>query len=713
MPFRHFISTLLTTTAAGALLAGLVVPSSALAQSATPLPPVAVDTTPGLSSPLSNSSTTSEGLASHRLTTSDTSRLLDDLLGTNSAAGGGISSLPTVHGLGDDRLTIEVEGKQTTSACPNHMNPPTSYINPTRVGKAELWAGITPVSVGGDSIGGTIIIDSPAPVFAAPGEGFHKEGSLSSYYHSINGGFGVSGSVTGAVGDYSLTYTGAWNKGIDYKDGNNHKVLGTSFENSSHGGTFAWRHDGDLFTLQAGQEFVPYEAFPNQRMDLTLNRSTYVNGRYQGDFDWGTLDAKLYWQQVRHKMNFLADKGGAPTGGMPMETAATDTGYSVKAEHKFTDRDTLRLGNEFHHYELTDWWPPSFGGMAPNTFVNINAGRRDRLGTFAEWERKWDSQWTSLLGARNDVVWSDTGNVVGYNGTYATDAAAFNALNHAKTDVNFDLTALARWEPNKTSTSEIGYSRKTRSPNLYERYSWSTGMMASSMVTWFGDGNSYVGNPNLKPEVAHTVSVSTDLHDGGRSDWSVKLTPYYTFVENYINVRATSTMASGGGTAGTVLQFINQNAEIYGIDLSGQKTVWESDAYGKGVLKAKLGWLHGQTTSGDALYHMMPLNGKLALEHSLGGWTSAIEAQLVDGKSQTDPVRREPFTPGYTLINLRTGYQWRNVRFDVGIDNLLNKKYYLPLGGVDYTDYKQGLVGAGSPLPGPGRSYNAAVTVKF
>ena len=171
----------------------------------------------------------------------------------------------------------------------------------------------------------------------------------------------------------------------------------------------------------------------------------------------------------------------------------------------------------------------------------------------------------------------------------------------------------------------------------------------------------------------------------------------------------TKNLNLSGGTAGTVLQFINQNAEIYGIDLSGQKTVWESDAYGKGVLKAKLGWLHGQTTSGDALYHMMPLNGKLALEHKLGGWTSAIEAQLVDDKAQTDPLRKEPFTPGYTLFNLRTGYQWGSVRFDVGIDNLLNKQYYLPLGGIDYGDSAAHT----SPLAGPGRSYNAALTVKF
>ena len=147
--------------------------------------------------------------------------------------------------------------------------------------------------------------------------------------------------------------------------------------------------------------------------------------------------------------------------------------------------------------------------------------------------------------------------------------------------------------------------------------------------------------------------------------------------------------------------------------MSGKANIWDNSAYGRGDLKGSLGWMHGQTISGDSLYHMMPLNGKLALEHTLGGWTSAIEAQLVNAKSEADPLRQEPFTPGYTLINLRTGYQWGSVRFDVGIDNLLNKQYYLPLGGVDFSDTPHTSPGAMGALPGPGRSYNAAVTVKF
>ena len=85
---------------------------------------------------------------------------------------------------------------------------------------------------------------------------------------------------------------------------------------------------------------------------------------------------------------------------------------------------------------------------------------------------------------------------------------------------------------------------KTRSPSLYERYDSSTNAMAAKMNGWAGDGNRYVGNINLKPETAHTLSVTYDVHDGGsykdgggNGDWQLKVTPYYSYVEDYIDVR--------------------------------------------------------------------------------------------------------------------------------------------------------------------------------
>ena len=84
---------------------------------------------------------------------------------------------------------------------------------------------------------------------------------------------------------------------------------------------------------------------------------------------------------------------------------------------------------------------------------------------------------------------------------------------------------------------------KTRCPRLYERYDWSSQPMAAMMNGWAGDGNCYVGNINLKPETAHTLSLSYDVHDGasfkdsgGNKDWELKITPYYSYVEDYIDV---------------------------------------------------------------------------------------------------------------------------------------------------------------------------------
>jgi iron complex outermembrane receptor protein len=54
--------------------------------------------------------------------------------GVSLYGAGGVSSLPVIHGLADDRLRIKLDGMDLIAACPNHMNPALSYIDPTQVG---------------------------------------------------------------------------------------------------------------------------------------------------------------------------------------------------------------------------------------------------------------------------------------------------------------------------------------------------------------------------------------------------------------------------------------------------------------------------------------------------------------------------------------------------------------------------------------------------
>ena len=58
-----------------------------------------------------------------------------------------------------------------------------------------------------------------------------------------------------------------------------------------------------------------------------------------------------------------------------------------------------------------------------------------------------------------------------------------------------------------------------------------------------------------------------------------------------------------------------------------------------------------------------------------------------------------------------TGYAWGNYRLGLDVQNLFDKGYDLPLGGMSLGDYKA--TGDLRPVPGRGRSFNIGLTAKF
>lgn len=240
--------------------------------------------------------------------------------------------------------------------------------------------------------------------------------------------------------------------------------------------------------------------------------------------------------------------------------------------------------------------------------------------------------------------------------------------------------------------------------------------MSANMVGWYGDANGYVGNPDLDPEIGHTLSATAGWHDKARRDWELKVTPYYTYVQDYIDADFVANQTSMGKPTGFVtMRFANHDARLYGVNVSGTTLLWKEKGVGRFDVSGVLGYVDGENLdSGDNLYHMMPFNARVALQHRLGGWSNALEVVAVSRKSEVNDLRHEPVTPGYALVNLRTSYEWENLRVDLGVDNVFDQLYYPPLGGVDWADYNAGgKVGRIGPVPGEGRSFNAGMTVKF
>ena len=681
-------------------------------------------------------------LAAQRAVTGDAAQLLRSIPGLSLHGAGGISSLPVIHGLADDRIRVQVDGADLMPACPNHMNSALSYAEPARVAGVTVFSGATPVSLGGDSIGGAIEVKSAPPEFASAAEGFLARGMAGSFYRSNGNAHGYNLGATAAGRWLSLSYDQSDSQSDNYRAGASFKPVAPGREgdppipgglvgSSAYRGAasralvLALQQWNQTLEVALSQQTVRFEGFPNQRMDMTGNDNRLISARYQGQFGWGDLEARLSYQVTRHEMDMGPDRFFYGTG-MPMDTRAKTRGALVKGNVILSPRDLLRTGVEYQFYTLFDWWPPVGGSMGPNALWNVDYGQRRKVDAFAEWEARWSSRWTSLLGVRSDTVSTDAGPVEGYDnglaGAWGDDAAAFNARGRDRTDRNWDLSALLRATPAPSQSYEVGYARASRSPNLYQRYAWSTNAMAALMNNLVGDGNGYVGRVDLRPEVAHTLSLTGDWHAVARERWGLRATGYYTRVEDYIDARRCNFgQCSAANTTTTdgfvLLQYVNQSARLYGLDLSGHIPLAAPETFGSLTGTAKLGYVRGENlTTGDALYDIMPPNANLAIVHRLGAWTGTTEVIAVAAKDRVSRVRNEVRTGGYCLVDLRGAYEWKHARLDLAVENLFDRLYSNPLGGA-YVGQGPSMTSNGIrwgvPVPGPGRSLNIALSISL
>ena len=718
----------------------------------------------------------------------DTATLMTNVSGVAFQVGGAVSSIPVIRGLADDRISVLVDGVDAIAACPNHMNTPLSYVDPSSIKSLLVYKSYKPVSVGFNSIGGAIVASTGQPTFAEDGQRLIT-GNVGGFYGTNNNNIGANLSVTAATDWLSLTYTGSTSSANNYTaartfhtgqqttgttSGNQvlpgNMVGSTSYESTNQAVALALKADRHTVQLKYSWQDIPYEGYVNQRMDLTGNQQQRYNLQYWGGFDWGKLEAQAYYEQLNHQMDFgpnkqywYANMGSSVynVAGMPMNTDSNTSGVKVKGDINVAANSMLRTGVEWQRYYLNDYWPAvaNSTSMGPYVYQNINGGLQQAASVFGEWEERFTQDLKSELGVRYSLINSSTGNVHGYKPGYApttfdaksgqgpwngtgyamphsgncgagnpcnevNEAAAFNNGSRSATFNDVDVALTTSYKHSETQDMQLGLARQVRAPNLYELYSWSAWNMAAVMNNYVGDGNGYFGNPNLKPETAYTASVVYDLHTEER-DYMVKASPFYSYVENYIDAVQWSGNSVIGAPNSTLipnqfntLRYVNQNANLAGIDLDGQMPIAKTD-FGRFSAQGLFNWTYGKNlVTGYGLYNVMPVNGKLNLTHQYGGWDNQLQFVAVANKNNFLSVERnEIATPGYFLTNLKASYSWSKVRVDAGINNLFNTFYYQPLGGA-YMGQGKTMSMTGGPswgqaVPGMGISYYTAFNYKF
>jgi len=635
--------------------------------------------------------------------------------GTYFSAAGGVSALPILNGMMSDRVKVQVDGAEISAACGNEMNPPLSYVSASQIVQADVVAGLSPVSMGGDNIAGVISISTINPHFSDSDSLSWQQGYVAGGFKSNSHTKTVATGAEVASRSVSVKYDGAWETADSYFDGNGDKVADTLYEAQNHALTAAYKDDKQLFAAKLSYQYIPYQGFPNQYMDMTDNTAYGVNTQYVRQFSNGELEARVNWHGVEHEMGFFsAEKSGT----MPMETDGDDYSYQLHWTQLLGAGTQLQVGHEYFRFVLDDRWPAVPGSMmmGPQTYVNLNNAMRERIAVFAEMDQQLGTLWSLNYGVRYEQVNTDADEVSSYGSAsmmMAADNAAadsFNAADRNKSDDLIDATVMATLQLSEQQKLQFGLAQKSRAPNLYERYSWGQTNMATTMIGWNGDGNGYIGDIDLKPEVAHTLSARYQLQTSdGTLQASVQ--PFYTDVDNYIDVDVAGTVASSGRNK---LQFSNVDATLYGLDAGLAILLTDSAAAGQWQLDSRFNYTHGKRDDDkEPLYQLMPFNATLALSQQWGNVKNTLSWQWVDKKGRVNSDRLENETASYHLVDFSSQWQLQPVTLTASVTNLFDRAYELPLGGVSVADYRADNTLGFAQLMGQGRSFNLNARYDF
>jgi iron complex outermembrane receptor protein len=161
----------------------------------------------------------------------------------------------------------------------------------------KVYAGITPVSVGGDSIGGTIVAEYEGAGVRRARQGSLFKGEVGAFYRSngnARGGnlrhfrhrFASASAMRAPTAEVrqlrrrrrlqecgrrhrpGRPYPAARRSRLDRLQSRNH-TLGFAFKGGNH-----------LFEAKVGYQDMPYQLYPNQRMDMLDNDQKRLNLRY-------------------------------------------------------------------------------------------------------------------------------------------------------------------------------------------------------------------------------------------------------------------------------------------------------------------------------------------------------------------------------------------------------------------------------------------------
>ncbi len=643
----------------------------------------------------------------------DVSQLLKKAPGANVNSNGPITGIPQYRGMYGPRIATSMDGVQLAPAGPNWMDPPMSYAVTAQLESLEVYRGIAPVSVAQESIGGAIDARTRRGNFGNSRE-FQFSGRLLGSAQSVNSGYQLDADLYASNNRHRIKLAGMTQVGDDaeFPSGD---ILPSEYERQRYDIGYGFRWGNHSIQLDYGYNDAGESGTPALPMDIDYFEGDLYDATYRFDLP-GQLEvvASVYGSELEHGMtNFHLRQPPQPS----------------MWRQNIADSDNLGFNLHTTQYDADGAWRFGFDGFTaehdsnidnPNNemffVVNFNEAEREVLGIFLEREHRFSDAWKGEFGIRYNRVTTDADEV---DATPANMPGAaqrlrddFNNADREQRDHNIDLVARAWYRLSDTTSWYLGAAQKHRSPSYQERYLW----LPLEATAGLADGQLYVGDIELDPEVARTVEFGLD-YSHKRLTLSPRL--YYSNVDDYIQGTPLGPMHPAtmmvrmmnnvnGTSRSDPLQFSNVNARLYGFDMDW---AWRFDEHWS--LSGVLNYVRGKRRDiDDGLYRIAPPNATWRLSYQASGWSASFENVLYSDQNQVSETNREKETPGYGIVNLNATWQLSpQLQLAAGVENLFDKEFLNHLGG--YNRAANPDIARGERIPGLGTNVFARAVYEF
>lgn len=670
-----------------------------------------------------------ESYAQGKTTEPDLAKWLISVPGANVNSNGPVTGIAQYRGLYGDRISTTLDGQVVIGAGPNAMDTPLSYSTPLIVESMTVYRGIAPVTAGLNTLGGAIDVK----MRKAESHNSNKlavNGDLQAGLRSNNEAHTLSSVVNLAQGNVAGLFYGNIQAGDSMESGDGITISPTGFAKRQFGTDL--RYTGKDSETGFSYHYTDTQDSGTPALPMDIEYIYSHRASLDGNFmlaDW-QADWLLGYTDADHGMtNFAMRHNGNP------KKYRRNNATGITTNFKFS------VGQEFSFGELEfgiDGYFADHDSVITNPnnamfeVVNFNDVEDDRFGAFAQWQQSFNETKVQL-GVRLKRAESNAGEVAtsmammtmpmgsGMGGMGGMDEEMpsmadlakslrdnFNNSDRHVATNNVDIALGTETQLSEDLSVYMGLGLKSRAPSYQELYLWtpmeSTGGLA--------DGNTYIGDINLKSEKAYQADVGFTYQTK-----QVMIAPhiFYQNIDDYIqgsplgmadmSAKMMAKMMAGDENP---LKFTNVDAKLYGADINGHYYVNNNIQ-----LSAVVSYVRGERRDiNDNLYRIAPLNGQLSASYFSENWSANLALVMAAAQEDVSLTNEEQASAGYGVINLDAQYYVNHqltLRF--GVDNLLDKAYKNHLGG--YNRVKGSDIALMTRLPAEGTSAWAEMTYSF